>query len=77
MSLPRWIDDREDEHPEAEACRRLTPDERGERLAQVCDVAMEILRNREDAERALAYRAPLPESSIELLKRLRERYRAR
>lgn len=76
-ALPGWIDDRDAEHAEADACRRLTPNERGERLAQACDLAMEILRNRPDAERALAYQAPLPDSSIELLQRLRESHRRR
>lgn len=75
--LPRWIDDAAQEHPEAAECRRLTPDQRGERLVQCCKLAMAILRGREDADRVLAHRDPLPDSSLQLLARLRATYRAR
>jgi hypothetical protein len=72
--LPLWVDDRDAEHPEAGVCRRMTPDQRGERMIQCCRLAMVILRGRDDPEVALAFRDPLPASSMELLERLRRRY---
>lgn len=72
--LPRWIEPWEGEQDEAEVCRHLTPDQRGERLVQCCRLAMAILRGRPDSDRVLAFRDPLPESSVELLDKLRKRY---
>ena len=73
--LPKWVDDREEEHPEAAECRRLTLEERRDRLVSVCRAAMSIMNARTDSDLAFAYKSPLPEESINLLARLRERFR--
>jgi hypothetical protein len=73
--LPVWIEDRDLEHPEAATCRRLTPDERGQRLVDLCRVAAAVLRERTDQAAILYYQEPLPPSSERLLAQLRDRYR--
>jgi hypothetical protein len=72
--LPVWIEDREKEHPEAEACRKLSLNERGERVAEVCRLAMAIMNSRPDADRAFAFQERLPRSSEQWLEHLRRRY---
>jgi hypothetical protein len=52
----------------------LTTEERSRSTAAACRAAARQLANRPDRERILAYRDPLPENSVRILKRLREEY---
>ena len=58
---------------EVEAYRSLTPGDRARLLAAACRAGAELLRSRPDAERAAAFRDPLPESTARALARLRAR----
>jgi hypothetical protein len=62
---------------EVEPYRGLSSVQRAELLAAACRAAAELLRSRADAERAAAFRDPLPESSVRALARLRARASAR
>lgn len=70
--VPSWAaDDRESVRWEAEPYRGMTPEERGAKMAAACRAAAKLLRAREDRAVVLAYRDPLPESTVLALKRLR------
>ena len=55
----------------------LTPNERGALVASACRGAAAMLAARPDAERALAWRDPIPETSERVLARLRAEWRAK
>ena len=77
-ALPKWvISNRESVEREAAPYRGMTPSERARVLRAACRAASRQLAGRTDRERLLAYRDPLPESSVQGLKRLRARYRQR
>jgi hypothetical protein len=61
---------------EAAEYRSMSVEQRGELLVGVCRAAGDILRARADAQVALDYVDPLPESTVRALARLREQYRA-
>jgi hypothetical protein len=70
--LPGWVvDNRTAVAREAEPYRALTSEERARATAAACRAAARQLAHRADRERMLAYRDPLPESSVALLRRLR------
>jgi hypothetical protein len=74
--LPAWaVDNRTAVRREASPYRGLSSEERGRLMAAACRGAAHQLRNRSDRERILAYRDPLPASSVAILRRLREEYR--
>ena len=78
VELPAWaVDNRSAVAREAAPYRGLSPDERWRLLAAACRGAARQLRNRSDRERILAYRDPLPASSVAILRRLREENRTR
>jgi hypothetical protein len=58
---------------EVEPYRCLTLADRARLLAAACRAGAELLRSRPDAERAAAFRDPLPESTVRALARLRAR----
>lgn len=77
-ALPGWVvSNRESVEREAAPYRGLSADERFRAMRAACRSAARQLRARPDRERLLAYRDPLPASSIAVLRRLREAYRAR
>lgn len=65
----------EDLMDEVREYRDMSPAERDLRIQQVCRLAAQILKDRPDRARILQWDDPLPESSIAILKRLREQYR--
>ncbi len=71
------IDPVEDVREEAGAHAGMTPEERGRLVAAACRGAAALLAARPDAERALAWRDPLPASSTRVLARLRAEWRAK
>ena len=74
--IPKWaVDNRTAVAQEASPYRGLTAQQRWRLLAAACRGAARQLANRPDRERILAYRDPLPESSVAILARLREEYR--
>ncbi len=74
--LPKWaVDNRTAVEREAVAYRALSPDERWRLVAAACRGAARQLATRADRARLLAYRDPLPASSIAALERLRTAYR--
>lgn len=74
--LPPWVtDNRTAVAREAEPYRAMTAEERWRATAAACRAAARQLAHRPDRERLLAWRDPLPDSSIELLRRLRARAR--
>ncbi|MBO6935760.1 MAG: hypothetical protein JJ863_12320 [Deltaproteobacteria bacterium] len=62
---------------EAARYASMTPNERGALVASACRGAAATLAARPDAERALAWRDPIPESSKRVLARLRAEWRAK
>jgi hypothetical protein len=76
VELPAWaVDNRTAVAREAAPYRGLSSEERWRLMAAACRSAARQLRNRPDRERILAYRDPLPASSVAILRRLREEYR--
>jgi hypothetical protein len=76
MRLPGWaVSDAESVRGEAERYVDMTPAERLQVLAAVCRAAGKLLRSRPDAEAALRYQDPLPQSTIAALDRLRKAHR--
>ena len=71
------MDDAESVRAEAEPYREMTPEQRGALMAAACRAAARMLRSREDAEAALTYEDPLPESTVLALARLRREARQR
>ena len=70
--LPPWVvDNRTAVAREAEPYRSLTVEARWRATAAACRGAARQLAQRADRERLLAYRDPLPESSVLVLRRLR------
>ncbi len=70
--LPGWVvDNRTAVAREAEAYRAMTPDEHWRATAAACRAAAHQLAHRADRERLLAYRDPLAEGSVAVLRRLR------
>jgi hypothetical protein len=71
-ALPPWVtDNRTAVAREAAPYRGLTPEARWRATAAACRAAARQLAHRSDRERILAFRDPLPESSVEALRRLR------
>ena len=76
--LPGWVvDNRTAVAREAERYRGMTAEEHGRATAAACRAAARQLARRSDRERVLGYRDPLSESSMELLRRLRDVARRR
>lgn len=74
--LPGWaVDNAESVRREAEPYLDMTFEQRFELLRSACEDAMRILATRDDAAAVLAHVDPLPESSVQLLARLREESR--
>jgi len=72
IKLPGWaIDNDASVRHEAEPYLGLTPQQRAALTAMACRAAARQLLARPDHERLLAYRDPLPESTVQLLTRLR------
>jgi len=72
VQLPKWVvDDRTSIEREAAPWRERSAEERARATAAACRAAARQLANRPDRERLLAYRDPLPESTIAALRRLR------
>jgi len=70
--LPKWVvDNRTAVAQEAAPYRNLTTEERWRATAAACRAAAKQLALRPDRERLLAYRDPLPQSTIDALRRLR------
>jgi hypothetical protein len=75
-AMPKWVvSNRESVEREAAPYRGLSNEERVRVLKAACRSAARQLRARPDRERLLAYRDPLPASTIALLRRLRAAYR--
>lgn len=76
--LPEWLaDERAAVAREAAPYRGLSFEERWHLTAAACRAAARQLASRADRERILAYRDPLPESSLTALRRLRAEFRQR
>jgi hypothetical protein len=76
--LPGWaVDDRTAIEREAAPYRGLPAEERTRAIAAACRAAARQLANRPDRERLVAYRDPLPASSVAILHRLRAAHRNR
>ena len=74
--LPKWaVDNRTAVDREAEPYRGMSSEEHWRLTAAACRAAARQLANRADRERILAYRDPLPESTVRLLRRLRDQHR--
>jgi hypothetical protein len=70
--LPPWvIDNRTAVAREAAPYRGLSAEARWRATAAACRAAARQLAQRADRERLLAFRDPLPESSVRILQRLR------
>ncbi|MEY4508421.1 MAG: hypothetical protein RLZZ450_543 [Pseudomonadota bacterium] len=76
MPLPKWaVDNATSLRREAAPYLALEPEQRALELRAVCRSAARLLRARGDAERILNLVEPLPESSRQALRRLREQKR--
>lgn len=76
--LPGWVTSNDDSvRREVAAYRDLTPAERARVLASACRTAAKLLAARPDAAEVLAFRDPLPESTVVALARLRGSARVR
>ncbi|MDI7266415.1 MAG: hypothetical protein QME96_00275 [Myxococcota bacterium] len=76
--LPAWVvDDRESVREEAAPYRLMTPEQRGALMAAACKAAARLLGVREDRRRVLAFRDPMPQSTLLALDRLRREAAAR
>ena len=76
--LPGWIvDDATAVRREALPYRELSFEERARHTAMACRGAARQLAARADRERLLAYRDPLPESTVQALARLQSQRRER
>jgi hypothetical protein len=74
--LPGWVQDNVSAvRDEAAPYREMTPERRRQALHSACRAAVHQLASRADRERILAYRDPLPASSVAALRRLREQTR--
>src|SRR4029450_5371940 len=70
--LPKWVvDNRTAVDREAAPWRGRSPEEHHRALAAACRAAARQLAQRADRERLLAYRDPLPDSTLAALRRLR------
>ena len=70
--LPGWVtDDAESVRREAEPYRRMSHEQRMRHLSMVCRDAWRLAISRPERDAVLAYRDPLPESSVAALARLR------
>ena len=70
--LPGWVtDNRTAVEREAAPYRSLSAEARARATAAACRAAARQLANRPDRERLLAFRDPLPESSVAALRELR------
>jgi hypothetical protein len=78
MPLPKWVtDNRTAVLDEAAPYVDMTDEQRFEILRSVCRVGARQLADHADRDRVLAWRDPLPRSSVELLRRLQREYRER
>lgn len=76
--LPGWVvDDVTSVREEAAFVRPLSFSDRARLTRMACRAAARQLAQRPDRERLLAYRDPLPASSVALFERLRAEYRAK
>jgi hypothetical protein len=76
-ALPGWVSSNtESLAREARPYVGLSPERRAELMASACRAAAAVAYSRPDAARVFAWRDPLPPSSVALLARLRETYRA-
>ena len=76
MPLPKWaVDNATSLRREAAPYLALGPEQRAVELRAVCRSAARLLRARSDAERILDLVEPLPESTRQALRRLREQER--
>lgn len=74
--LPKWVISNEASIArEAEDFVAMTPAERAELLAVLCSDAVLLLDARPDSERVLAFRDPMPRSSVVIMDRLRKLHR--
>jgi hypothetical protein len=72
-NLPPWVtSDAESIAREAAPYRAMSPEERGALMAAACRAGIRLLRSRDDRDRVLAHRDPLPESSVRALERLQK-----
>ena len=70
--VPKWVvDDAASIADEAAPYVEMSGEERLRHLAAACRAAARLLELREDAQVALDYEDPLPESSVRALARLR------
>jgi len=60
-----------------ERYRSLSLEKRARVLVQTCRLSMQLLWSRPDARQALRYKTSLPDSSVELWRRLREEFLGR
>ncbi len=76
ISLPPWVVDN-DASIEAEAApwRTVSIEDKGRAMRDACATAGRFTRARADAERVYAWRDPLPDSTIEALRRLQAAYK--
>lgn len=75
---PKWVLTNEQSvWREVERYRKMTPSERAELLFAVCRDAETLARVGGREEFCHRWQDPLPESSVQLLARLREAYRAK
>jgi hypothetical protein len=81
MDVRTWVERQQESHAradreEAERFRRMSTAERARVLQGLCRSAMQALASAPEAtrQRALAFRAPLPDSSVKALARLRKAY---
>jgi hypothetical protein len=76
--LPGWVVSNEESvRREAEPYRHMTPEERLALGAAAARAALEVTLAGPRAAEVLAYRDPLPASSVEALARLRAEHRAK
>jgi hypothetical protein len=72
MRLPKWVvSNRTSVQREAKPYRGMSAEEHWRATAAACRSAARQLARRPDRGRILEYRDPLPESSIQILRRLR------
>lgn len=71
MQLPWKIDEAASIAADVAEYRGMSPEGKLALVAAACRSAMKLLAARDDAERALSHRDPLPDSSLRALARLR------
>ncbi len=74
--LPGWaVPDRESVRDEAAPYLNVSPEVRLRHLKMACRAGVRLARMQPSPARAFGYREPLPESTVQALKRLRARSR--